>query len=416
MAISTDINKMLLDEVLGLYNGAELKMLEKIAKRTKEDLKGYWATDKIRDVRKVKRDVSKILSDTGAEVKGKMSKGIMEAYLTGVKSAEKDLHAVTTAISDVVPKHIERMILETRGLIDGTSFQILRNVEDTYREIIADTSKGSLLGVETPEQSAQKALNRFADKGITGFVDKAGRNWELSSYIEMATRTTTSRAALQGHIDRQFDIGNDLIKISSIGATCPLCSPWQGKVLSITGKTPGYDSLESAKAAGLFHPNCKHTIMAYFPEITDAPTGPQKSREEVEEKYRQTQQQRYNERQIRHWKKREVVALTPVEEMKAHNKVLEWQKVQRELISKTGLRRNYGRESIVKRTPKILPVTPTPIKPIKKPIDMNSLTNHLTEYVGGGYSSVKDAVTPEEFEYIQSKMKLSSNTQKNTLK
>jgi hypothetical protein len=41
---------------------------------------------------------------------------------------------------------------------------------------------------------------------------------------------------------------------------------------------------------------------------------------------------------------------------------------------------------------------------------MESLTNHLTEYVGGGYLSVKDAVTPEEFEYIQSKMKSSSNS------
>lgn len=46
----------------------------------------------------------------------------------------------------------------------------------------------------------------------------------------------------------------------------------------------------------------------------------------------------------------------------------------------------------------------------EKPIDMNSLTNNLTEYVGGGYSSVKDAVTLEEFEYIQSKMESSSNS------
>ena len=34
--------------------------------------------------------------------------------------------------------------------------------------------------------------------------------------------------------------------------------PWQGKVLSITGKTKGYPTLEEAKAAGLFHPNCRH--------------------------------------------------------------------------------------------------------------------------------------------------------------
>jgi len=46
----------------------------------------------------------------------------------------------------------------------------------------------------------------------------------------------------------------------------------------------------------------------------------------------------------------------------------------------------------------------------KPSFTMESLTNHLTEYVGGGYLSVKDAVTPEEFEYIQSKMKPSSNS------
>jgi len=46
----------------------------------------------------------------------------------------------------------------------------------------------------------------------------------------------------------------------------------------------------------------------------------------------------------------------------------------------------------------------------KPSFTMESLTNHLTAYVGGGYLSVKDAVTPEEFEYIQSKMKPSSNS------
>lgn len=41
---------------------------------------------------------------------------------------------------------------------------------------------------------------------------------------------------------------------------------------------------------------------------------------------------------------------------------------------------------------------------------IESLTNNLTEYVAGGYASVKDAVTPEEFEYIQSKMESSSDS------
>ena len=38
------------------------------------------------------------------------------------------------------------------------------------------------------------------------FVDKAGRKWELASYVEMATRTGNVHAALQGHIDRQLEL------------------------------------------------------------------------------------------------------------------------------------------------------------------------------------------------------------------
>ena len=34
--------------------------------------------------------------------------------------------------------------------------------------------------------------------------------------------------------------------------------PWEGKILSLTGKTPNFPTLEEARAAGLFHPNCRH--------------------------------------------------------------------------------------------------------------------------------------------------------------
>ncbi len=42
------------------------------------------------------------------------------------------------------------------------------------------------------------------------------------------------------------------------------CTPWQGKILSITGKTKGYPTLEEAKAAKLFHPRCRHAYGLYI--------------------------------------------------------------------------------------------------------------------------------------------------------
>jgi len=72
----------------------------------------------------------------------------------------------------------------------------------------------------------------------------------------MVARTTTMEAHLQGTANRLAEQGHDLIKVSTHRGACPLCEPWQGKILSITGKTKGYPTLEEAKADGLFHPNC----------------------------------------------------------------------------------------------------------------------------------------------------------------
>lgn len=46
--------------------------------------------------------------------------------------------------------------------------------------------------------------------------------------------------------------------------TCDKRSPWGGKVLSLTGETPGYPTMAEAKAAGLFHPNCRHTYSLWI--------------------------------------------------------------------------------------------------------------------------------------------------------
>ncbi|MCX4975012.1 phage minor capsid protein [Streptomyces sp. NBC_00620] len=44
----------------------------------------------------------------------------------------------------------------------------------------------------------QRAMERFSDLGFRTFVDKSGRVWQMTSYAEMATRTSVGRAAVGG--------------------------------------------------------------------------------------------------------------------------------------------------------------------------------------------------------------------------
>ena len=388
MAVTAGLSEAVINEILATYNGAENKMLGAMKDKSSAALKGSWQSSKLSDTRTVKNFAKSILTEMGIDVKSKLSTGILAAYFKGVKAAEDDLKAVTRLARDIVPSHIARLISETNNLIDNTSFVILRNIDDSYREVISAVSSGVLIGTETPQQAVQRALNLLADKGITGFVDKIGRKWELSSYVEMATRTATARSALQGHIDRQVDLGEDLMMISSIGTTCPICVNWQGKIISITGKTPGYPTLESAKQAGVFHPNCKHTIMAYAPEITDSAPPPVIDKEKAVEVYNQTQEQRYNERQIRRWKRREAVAMGPAEIKDAQSKIRYWQAVQREHIEETGLRRNYWREQARGAKAKVPAIggakgaiVKSVVKPVVKPVVKKTIAKKAPEKV-----------------------------------
>ena len=258
----------------------------------------------------------------------------------------------TTVLDDLdIPMNLKQLVLATNKLLNNASFQILRNAEDAYTQIMSNATTGLLAGTDTRIQASQKMLNEMAMKGITSFVDKSGRSWNLSSYAEMCARTVSAHAALQGHIDRQLEVGEDLVKVSTIGTTCPICSRWQGVVLSISGKSPKYHSLDEAKASGLFHPNCKHTLGMFIPELDGEgkvePSSVNPSSKE-QQRYKLIEKQRANERKIRYWKKRKSLAITPEEQTKANNKIKYWQYTNLLHCEKNGLRRQYAREGVMK--------------------------------------------------------------------
>lgn len=316
MAIDTNINEALLQDLLAIYTDAENQMLEKVAKRVKKGItEEGWNEGKLQDVQQLRKEVESLLNNKSKLAKLKVGQGILKAYKAGVNSAEKDAGKPLTAMKDLdVPLSIQNMLLANYNLIDDANSRILRNVNDAYRDAMAESATGLLSGVDTRVQASQKMMDRLAAKGITSFTDKAGRKWQMSTYTEMAMRTASAHAAIEGHIQTQQSFGMDLMEVSRIGTTCPICARWQGVVLSISGKTPGYHTVDEARAAGLFHPNCKHTIVMFDPELDGEGQKELNSDETVEkytDKYDLLQQQRANERAIRYWKRREAAAIDP---------------------------------------------------------------------------------------------------------
>ena len=102
----------------------------------------------------------------------------------------------------------------------------------------------------------QLAGNTLADR----FVDRAGRKWKNADYLNMLTRTTCARVARDTYFDVLIKAGDDLAIIENVdGDACEVCAEWDGKVISITGRTAGYPSYAKAIAVGWGHPNCRCT-------------------------------------------------------------------------------------------------------------------------------------------------------------
>ena len=354
--IDKDINEALLLDVLSIYSDAEDKLLTAVAKRVAKGItEEGWNEKKLENTQELQKEIEKILGSTSKLSKAKISKGIIDAYKQGFAGVGGPKGTHNTILDEIdIPMNLKMQVLATNNLLDNATFQVLREASDAYQQVMEHATTGLLAGVDTRIQASQKMLNEFASKGITSFVDKAGRNWDLSSYAEMCARTVSSHAALQGHIDRQVEVGEDLVKVSTIGTTCPICQRWQGVVLSISGNSPKYHSLDEAKAAGLFHPNCKHTLGMYIPELDDGTDhegkvepAPLDMTSESSQRNKLIEKQRANERQIRYWKKRKALAITPEEKAKCEQKIKAWQYKNLIHCEKNGLRRQYAREGVM---------------------------------------------------------------------
>ena len=145
---------------------------------------------------------------------------------------------------------------------------------DPYRrETLLQVSRQQAAGTSWAKGSKELAKD-LQNKGITAFTDRAGRNWSLQDYSNMAVRTTARQAQVAAILTK--DPNHDLYQIVKIGSTCPVCAPLEGRVYSRSGTNPEYPALTLAYGkmdpAGPddimntylnIHPNCLHSLIPY---------------------------------------------------------------------------------------------------------------------------------------------------------
>ncbi|WP_039936890.1 phage minor capsid protein [Streptomyces himastatinicus] len=366
MSIHPGMVEPLADRTRDLYAEAEARLLGIIARQLAAGLDAPgWVERKLAAVQQLHRASQAVVTELGKAVELEVFDAVASAYNEGHRAAVAELGALSddarALVDDVIPnaQAVDRLAQETVDVVTSTHRSILRAVVDRFRAIVAEVTATPLLGTGTRRHATQDAMRRFADEGIRAFVDRAGRRWQLTSYAEMAVRTSVARAATEAHTRTLSDAGIDLVIVSDAPRECPLCRPWEGRVLAIDGPTGEREvevehatddgrmipvqvagTLDEARLAGLQHPNCRHSVSAYTPGLT---VSEQASSDPGG--YEAGQRQRAIERHIRKYKRREAAAVTPEAQRAARLKLRQWQGAMRShLAANPDLRRLRHRE------------------------------------------------------------------------
>lgn len=379
MGISRREQEKMAAEIRRIYERAELQIIVDVARRLKDGIKAAdWQAQKLGQLEALRRDVQKRLKEPGNITPDMIKEFIETAYKNGGASVVEDLQneidkaieggkdpteidEIKTALfgdkpvpenfnfqTDVTPETFMAINTEAVAALAGATtkaitdrhMQIVRQVEDVYRNVIANVVGFTVTGSQTRLEIAQRAYNHFIEHGVATF-EAGNRSYDIATYTEMATRTAVGQAAIQGHLDQAENMDMDLQAVSDHPEECDLCRPWEGEVLSASGDSAEYPSLQEAMADGLFHPRCGHRLHAYIPGLSELP-----KHTEDEDGAEEREWHRYLERGVRKWKKREAGAMTDDERKKAKAKVAEWQNRVKEFTEEKGRRRKRERERL----------------------------------------------------------------------
>lgn len=238
--LSRELEKKLKDEFEKVIDNPTDKQIKKY-REVEEVLLAFWLKDVMSNmIQGINDNISIGKATALAQLKKKGFKKVLDK--------SKDYKDLSNAQKQLVRADLEK---------------IVANIKANSRRNILDIQEAF---IKQKKKLTKGFLQTFRKYGIAYFTDRRGARWTLERYVNMATTTVLANANRQAFFMKSVEMGNDLVKVYHIGLTpeCPLCAPFTGKVLSITGRTKGYLTVDEAKeiSGHLFSYNCDHDVQS----------------------------------------------------------------------------------------------------------------------------------------------------------
>ena len=238
--------------------------------------------------------VLKTIGSFGAYAKEWADGDLKEFYERQVAHADREMKEGKIDLAEFLTTPAARDALLNRGyrairMDFNNRFKdlvsvVARKSYDVYSRVQAQSAMFGFKDSDNIKAVIRDMRDGLRQRGVTGFVDRSGRNWRMDAYAEMAARTVTAQARLRAKEMEFLAHGQNLVQISNHWPTCPLCATWNGVIVSLAEPTEKYPyTLQDAYDAGWGHPNCRHNFSLVVEGFSDPSRSEPYSKEEAEE-------------------------------------------------------------------------------------------------------------------------------------
>jgi len=265
-----------LEPLLAAYRAAQREIVARI--------KGAVAAGELRTASGARLQLAAVLAvldQLGAETDPEARRLVADAYREGADRAAGQAASLGVNTEDLSAFHgvsfeaVRALQDSVAGRLQDARRTIGRQAADVFQRAQRQAAVRALLGADgSPRTASRRMTEGLARQGRTGFVDRAGRRWALDTYADMAVRTITREAAVQGAIARMASHGITLARVSSHASACQLCAPWQGRLVSLDGTAGTTASGEDYIGLGdlpnggpPMHPRCRHSLAPFAARV-----------------------------------------------------------------------------------------------------------------------------------------------------
>ena len=373
-----------------LYEDMEIELIASMKRNYKRHLKeegktgfqySQWQAEKLKELKRYQRENKNIISgytkglpkEISKHLNNELKEGSIKAINQYNKVMGKSLKPnkiMNHSFFRTNGRKVNALIKAVNNDLKTVNTAVLRMANDQYRQVIHKSAFFVANGVFTEKQAANMATKEltelqktklaideankdFLSRGFNCIEYKDGRRVNIASYSQMAVRTASLRAQLMGEGDFRKSIGRVLVQSTSHGGACPICQKWENKIFiddvysGGTKKDGKYMLLSEAMTQGFLHPNCRHGLTTYYPEVDDIENYTDEEYEEdvnlINNRINELTngELNYISRNIKRFDRLENGSISPISIQRFANRKNEWANKKGMLISNTILENSY---------------------------------------------------------------------------